>query len=66
MYTTKLTYDRHIDAYGFRVRDFPESYSAYDSALEYTKDPDKLKKFHLSRMNLKLILLAGFLTYQLC
>lgn len=44
IYTDKLRYDRHKEAYGHRVRDFPESYSLSESHYEYILDPDFKKK----------------------
>ena len=63
--TDKLRYDRHKGAYDFRVHDFPDSYSINDSPLEYQHDPDGLKKFRLQRLNFKLMIVGGFLIYQL-
>ncbi len=61
----KVSYDRHKDAYGKRVTNFPTSYATSDSALEWANDPDAMTKFRQRRLNLKLILLGSFLTYHL-
>ena len=47
MYTCKLNYDRHKDAYTYRVRDFPDSYDVDESAYNWAMDPDKMKKFRI-------------------
>ena len=63
MYTNKLSYDRHKNAYSHRVRDFPESYDIDESVMNWGQDPDKMKKFRVKRLNLKTWIVGGFLLY---
>ena len=63
MYTNKLSYDRHKNAYTHRVKDFPESYDIDESFLNWGKDPDKIKKFRAKRLNLKAWIIGSFLLY---
>lgn len=59
----KLTYNRHQGLYGFRVRNFPESYTSQENHLDCLKDPDYINKVRKRRLNLKLILIGGFILY---
>ena len=36
----KLSYNRHKDAYGYRVQNFPDSYKDRQSIMDYRNDPD--------------------------
>lgn len=57
-----MTYNRHEGLYGFRTQDFPASYSASASSLEYALDPDySVKLVAAERINLKKWLLVGLL-----
>ena len=67
----KVTYNRHKDAYDFRVSNFPKEYHLNASPLDFRHDPDLVgndvydSKFKLKRVNLKMWMIAGLLTYWL-
>ena len=61
----KLSYNRHENAYNFRVKDFPEEYHHKDSFMLWGRDPDLIEKFTPSRINLKLWIIGSFVMYHL-
>lgn len=60
-----ITYDRHLNRYGFKTSDFPESYHPNMCSLTYMKDPDWTKKLELVKVNLKKYVLIVIICYLL-
>ena len=63
MYSFNITYDRHRDRYGYRIKDFQPSYSIQESSLNYAKDPDWIKKLTIHKINLKKIIFFFAVVY---
>ena len=59
-----LTYDRHFEMYGATRKGFKESYSIYDSQMDYKYDPDWSVKMRTERWPLlKMIIAAASFCY---
>jgi len=55
MFTFVHTYDRHLNQYPARTKDFPSSYEYYESPLNWGYDPDWSVKIQPLRINFKKI-----------
>ncbi|CDW82757.1 UNKNOWN [Stylonychia lemnae] len=62
IYDFTITYNRHKNKYGMRLKDFPESYGIYDSSMNYRYDPDYYYKFRPQRLRVR-YLIAGFFMF---
>ena len=64
MKTFKMTYNRHLNRYGYRKTNFPSEFSINETALNYSYDPDWSVKFAQKRYNFKkLIFFSVFLLW---
>lgn len=61
MHTFTITYDRHEGKYGFKLSDFPDSYTHLECWADHIKDPDWLYKMQPTRFRGKLTFFITFL-----
>ena len=59
MKTFELSYDRHANMYGYRQRNFPESYPWNTSEMEFRQDPDWSVKIQPLRYPFKRVFFLG-------
>jgi hypothetical protein len=58
METFNVTTDRHLNLYGYRTENFPQSYHPLESPLNYANDPDWSVKYEYTRIKLKRVFIA--------